>query len=54
MDIVLTGMDGFAVMEQINRLNNFKKPNMLILSANHKEFNFTQGAYQDFLYDEAI
>ncbi|MDD4210912.1 MAG: sporulation transcription factor Spo0A [Clostridia bacterium] len=37
MDIVLTGMDGFAVMEQINRLNNFKKPNMLILSALCKE-----------------
>ena len=37
MDIMLSGMDGFSVMEEVNGLNNFKKPNMLILSALCKE-----------------
>jgi two-component system response regulator (stage 0 sporulation protein A) len=37
MDVVLTGMDGFALMEQVNGLNNGKKPNMLVLSALSKD-----------------
>lgn len=36
MDVVLTGIDGFALMEKINNLEQ-KKPNMLILSALCKE-----------------
>jgi two-component system, response regulator, stage 0 sporulation protein A len=51
MDIMLSGMDGFSVMEQVNGLNNFNKPNMLILSALckeefvHKAFNLGASYY---------
>lgn len=37
MDVVLTGMDGFSLMEKINALEKAKKPNMFILSALCKE-----------------
>ena len=45
MDIVLTGMDGFHLMEQMNNLKNFKKPNLFILSALCKE-EFIQKAFK--------
>lgn len=37
MDVMLTGMDGFALMEQVNNLDIATKPNMLVLSALGKE-----------------
>lgn len=45
MDVVLGGMDGFHLMEQVNNLKNFKKPNMFILSALCKE-EFIQKAFK--------
>ncbi len=51
MDVVLTGMDGFALMEKVNNLELITKPNMLILSALckeefvHKAFNLGADYY---------
>jgi len=43
MDVMLTGMDGFSLMEKINDLKQVKKPDLFILSALGKE-EFVQKA----------